>query len=92
MTDLIEQYNADAKADQLRRDLSAANRLCELAGKREAAAWAERDQYLQSNRELSAEVQRLRVALQAISGHELRDWEDYEAIQEIATEALRSSV
>ncbi len=38
---------------------------------------------------LRAENERLRAALFAVANHELRDHEDYEAIQEIATIALK---
>ena len=34
------------------------------------------------------EIKRLRIALRSIAMHELRDWEDYEAVCDIAQEAL----
>lgn len=38
---------------------------------------------------LEAKIERLRAALSLISNHELRDHEDYTAIQDIAEEALK---
>jgi len=40
---------------------------------------------------LAAQLASLRVALTSIESHELRDHEDYEAIKDIASSALRQS-
>jgi predicted RNase H-like nuclease (RuvC/YqgF family) len=37
-------------------------------------------------------IERLWAALQSVANHELRDWEDYEAIQEIAQIALNTTI
>lgn len=56
---------------------------------RQATRWARRLVVARDN--LAAENERLRAALTSIECHELRDHEDYEAIKDIASAALRQS-
>ncbi len=51
----------------------------------------ERDEARDRAAKLQNEVSVLRAALRLVENHELRDHEDYEAIQEIASAALRNS-
>lgn len=51
---------------------------------------SERDQYLNSSVEYGNLSERLRAALQRVVMHELRDHDDYTAIQDIAEVALRT--
>jgi hypothetical protein len=64
-----------AERDGLRAEIERLTQECDEAGRREVAAWAERDQYMNSNVKLVAEIKRLTASYERQVAAALREIE-----------------